>query len=70
MLYLRIRELEVLMEVVHAHEEVLELPAQDGEHVRVADAGGQLNKVLAHPLEELRVFAAQRREGFLSDPWV
>ena len=46
----------------------LELPAKHSQDVPVADTGGQLHKVLAHSLKELRVLAAQRAEGLLCNP--
>ena len=63
----RVGVLVVLVEVVQAHQEVLELPAQHHQDVPVAQVVHHRQEVLPHPLEELGLLAAQCGERFLGN---
>ena len=56
------------MQVVQSVQEVPELSAQEGQDVSVAELVEEIDEVVAHALEELRVLAADDLEGLLGDP--
>ncbi len=62
-----VRELEVLVEVVEAVEEVPELAAEERKDVAVAELADELDEEVAHLLVELGVLAAQELERLLGD---